>query len=70
MYMTYSDSERYYDGCMKGRNARLVELATVCCICYWNVNDKRSGTGQTVRMAQKKGIEIINLNDEKTGIID
>ena len=54
-------SDRYYNGCMKDRNARLVELATVCCISYWNPNDFRSGTGQTVRMAQKKGIRVINL---------
>ena len=47
--------------CMKERNARLVELASECCIAYWNANNKRSGTGQTVRMAQKKGIEVINL---------
>lgn len=54
-------SERYYNGCMKARNARLVELASDYCICYWNSKDFRSGTGQTVRMAQKKGIEVINL---------
>ena len=56
-------SERYYNGCMKARNARLVELATDYCICYWNPKHFRSGTGQTVRMAQKKGIEIINMLD-------
>ena len=54
-------SERYYNGCMKARNARLVELATDYCICYWNPKHYRSGTGQTVRMAQRKGIEVINL---------
>ena len=54
-------SERYYNGCMKARNARLVELASDYCICYWNPKNFRSGTGQTVRMAQKKGIEVINL---------
>ncbi len=54
-------SDRYYNGCMKERNARLVELASECCISYWNPKDFRSGTGQTVRMAQKKGIEVINL---------
>ena len=54
-------SERYYNGCMKVRNARLVELATDYCICYWNPKHYRSGTGQTVRMAQRKGIEVINL---------
>lgn len=53
-------SEHKTKTCMKQRNTRLVELADFC-ICYWNVNDRRSGTGQTVRMAQKKGIEIINL---------
>lgn len=47
--------------CMKERNARLVELASECCIAYWNANNKRSGTGQTVRMAQKKGLEVINI---------
>ena len=46
---------------MKIRNARLVELASDYCICYWNPKHYRSGTGQTVRMAQKKGIEVINL---------
>ena len=54
-------SDRYYNGCMKARNARLVELASDYCICYWNPKDFRSGTGQTVRMAKKKGIEVINL---------
>lgn len=54
-------SDRYYNGCMKARNARLVELASDYCICYWNPKNFRSGTGQTVRMAQKKGIEIINM---------
>ena len=54
-------SNRYYNGCMKDRNARLVELASDYCVCYWNPNNFRSGTGQTVRMAQKKGIRVINL---------
>ena len=54
-------SDRYYKGCMKARNARLVELASDYGICYWNPSNYRSGTGQTVRMAQKKGIEVINL---------
>lgn len=54
-------SDHYYNGCMKARNARLVELASDYCICYWNPSNFRNGTGQTVRMAQKKGIEVINL---------
>ncbi|MBR5090273.1 MAG: DUF1273 family protein [Ruminiclostridium sp.] len=51
-------SEHYTDDCMKRRNERLVELAD-CCVCY--CNNRRSGTGQTVRFAEKKGIMIINL---------
>ena len=51
-------SEHYTEDCMKRRNACLVELAD-CCICY--CNNPRSGTGQTVRMARDKGIDIINL---------
>lgn len=53
-------SEHYYNGCMKKRNARLVECADIC-FCYWNANRDRSGTAQTVRMAQKKNIAIVNL---------
>lgn len=53
-------SEHCTKDCMKRRNARLVELAD-CCVCCYNENDRRSGTGQTLRMARKKGIEIINL---------
>ena len=51
-------SEHYTEDCMKQRNKWLVELAD-CCICY--CNNPRSGTGQTVRMAKDKGIDIINL---------
>ena len=51
-------SEHYTDDCMKQRNKRLVELAD-CCICY--CNNPRSGTGQTVRMAREKEIDVLNL---------
>lgn len=54
-------SEHKTGACMKERNARLVELASDYCICYWNPKHYRSGTGQTVRMAQKKGLEVINI---------
>lgn len=27
-------SEHYFNGCMKARNTRLVELANVCCMCW------------------------------------
>ena len=50
----------YTKDCMKKRNARLVELAD-CCVCYYDSDNFRSGTGQTVRMAESKGIEIINI---------
>lgn len=53
-------SEHYYDGCMKKRNARLIELSD-CCVCYYNDKKSASGTGQTVRMALKKRIKIVNL---------
>ena len=50
----------YHTGCMKERNQRLVDLADIC-ICYYNENHSRSGTGQTVHTAQKKGIQLINI---------
>lgn len=52
-------SDFYYDGCIKARNARLVELSD-CCFCYWDGRD-RSGTAQTIRMAQGKRIMIVNF---------
>ncbi len=53
-------SENYSKDCMKKRNFRLIEYAE-CCICYYKV--KASGTGQTVRMAERKNIPIINFSD-------
>lgn len=50
----------YFNGCMRERNRKLVENADVC-ICYYNVRDSASGTGQTVRLSQNKGIPVINL---------
>ena len=52
-------SEHYTRDCMKQRNERLVEVSD-CCICY--CTNPRSGTGQTVRMAQDKGMDVINLS--------
>ena len=51
-------SDHYSRDCMKQRNERLVELAD-CCICY--CTNPRSGTGQTMRMAKDKGIEVKNI---------
>lgn len=53
-------SQHYHGSCMKLRNAALVDSAE-CCVCYYKIS--KSGTGQTVRMAQAKGIKIINLAD-------
>ncbi len=52
-------SEHYFDGCMKLRNQRLVNLADLC-VCYYS-GKQRSGTGQTVRMAERQGKVIVNL---------
>lgn len=53
-------SQYYYNGCMKRRNARLVELAD-CCFCFWNISNSRSGTAQTVRTTLNKRIMIVNF---------
>lgn len=53
-------SDRYFKGCMKNRNARLVERADML-ISYADVKKSFSGTMQTVRMAKEKGIEVYNL---------
>lgn len=63
-------SEKYYNGCMKARNQKLVDMSD-CCICYYDPNQKRSGTGQTVRMAEKKNIPVINFfGNNSTIVID
>jgi uncharacterized phage-like protein YoqJ len=46
--------------CYKKRNQYLVNNSRYCVCCY-NPNNFKSGTGQTVRMAEKRGLEIINL---------
>ncbi len=56
-------SPYYTPECMKQRNQRLIDFADICVCCY---DERRAatGTGQTVRMAQKKGITVINLFEE------
>ena len=54
-------SEKYYDGCMKRRNQALVMLSDIC-VCY--CTRPRSGTGQTVRMAQEYNLNVINLAEK------
>ena len=53
-------SETYYDGCMQKRNARLVELCGIC-VCYLNEKRSNGGTAQTVRMAKKRSVDVVNL---------
>lgn len=54
-------SEEYDRQCMKRRNSYMVEHSEYC-ICA--LTNKKSGTGQTVRMAQKKGLEVFNVIQE------
>ena len=51
-------SERYYEGAYEARNRHLVEHSGIC-VAY--MTNERSGTGQTVRFAQARGLEVINL---------
>ena len=48
-------SEAYYPGCMRERNARMIQDADLC-IAY--VRKRPSGSAQTMRMAEKKGIPV------------
>jgi uncharacterized phage-like protein YoqJ len=52
--------DEFTNDCYKKRNQYLVDHSGVC-VCYYNINQSRTGTGQTVRMAERKGIEIINI---------
>ena len=56
-------SPHYTADCMKKRNQALIDRAEICVCCY-NEHLYKSGTGQTVRMAEKKGITVINLYEE------
>ena len=51
-------SDEYEDGFMKKRNQYMVDRSNYC-ICAFS--HYISGTGQTVRYAQREGIEIINV---------
>lgn len=56
-------SAHYFDGCMKVRNMRLVSLSEVC-VCYYS-GMWRSGTGQTVRIAEQQGLTVINIAENQ-----
>lgn len=51
-------TQEYADGCMKKRNRYIVEhsLYCVCALLY-----EKSGTGQTVRFARRKGLKVVNV---------
>lgn len=51
-------SEPYYPGCMRERNARMVNDSAFC-IAY--VRIKHSGSAQTMQMAEKKGLTVLRL---------
>ncbi len=51
-------AEEYYHGCMRERNARLVELCDTL-IAY--VGRDKSGAAQTKRMAERAGKTVYNL---------
>ncbi len=55
-----SEIETY--NCMKKRNQYMVDHAG-CLIAYCALNQRRSGSVQTFRMAQKSEIAIVNLMD-------
>ena len=50
-------SEEYSSLCMKKRNQYMVEHSGYCICALLN---EKSGTGQTVRLARKKGLKIVN----------
>lgn len=52
-------SEHYTKDCIKKRNQKLVDSAGRLW-CFYDKRRKRSGTGQTVRMAEKSGLSIWN----------
>lgn len=45
-------------GCYFARNRRLVEESGIC-LCY--LTRRRSGTGMTVRFAERQGLPVLNL---------
>ena len=51
-------SETYHPGCMRERNARMVSDSEVC-IAY--VRKNRSGSAQTMKMAEAKGLTVLRI---------
>ncbi len=53
-------SPRYYDGCLLARNRYLVEQSSL--LIAYCTRELGSGTGYTLRLAEKQGLEIQNIN--------
>ena len=51
-------SETYYPGCMRERNARMVNDSQYC-IAY--VRKRPSGSAQTMQMAEAKGLTVLRI---------
>ena len=51
-------SDSYHPGCMRERNARMVADAQFC-IAY--VRRSNSGSGQTLKMAEAKGLKVLRI---------
>ncbi len=52
-------SDKYYRGCLKNRNQFMVDNSSKLIAA---VDDYKSGTGQTISLARKKGIDIAIIN--------
>lgn len=50
----------FVEGCLTKRMAKIVELSD-CCLCYYEKIASSSSTALTIRLAEKKGIKIVNL---------
>ena len=53
-------SEEYTDGCMKERTSYMIDNSAYC-ICAYKEKAIISKTGKTIRHAQEKGLQIINV---------
>lgn len=53
----YVSRGQYSKGCMKKRNMAMVEASDMCIAFFKN---RSGGTAQTIKMAEEKGIRIIN----------
>lgn len=61
----YSLAHSYYAGCFAARNRFMVEHSSLL-ICYFD--GRPGGTAQTVRMALRAGLDIVNLADRQLSL--